>query len=257
MDTLRTLLVQSDLRWNDPSANRERIGRTIESHAGRFDLAVLPETFTTGFLGDEGADDEGMDGPTVSWMRETARAQGGLVAGSLVIADNGHRYNRFLVVGPDGVVAHYDKRHLFSYGGEDDHYTAGSDRVVFRLGDWRINLQLCYDLRFPAWCRNRNDYDLMLLVANWPARRIHHWSSLLEARAIENQAYVIGLNRVGRDGKGLDYPGCSAVHGPMGETVIRLGDEETVRSVDLSLSAVRTARERFPFQADADAFELL
>jgi predicted amidohydrolase len=256
MDTLRTLLVQADLHWNDPVANRDRIGRTLAEQAGSFDLAVLPETFTTGFLGDEGAEDEGMDGPTVAWMRATARDCGGLVAGSLVIAEDGHRYNRFLVTGPAGVVAQYDKRHLFSYGGEDDHYTAGSERVVFRLGEWRINLQLCYDLRFPVWCRNRNDYELMLLVANWPARRIHHWSSLLEARAIENQAYVVGVNRVGRDGKGLDYPGCSAVHGPMGETVVRLGDGETAQRVDLSLAAVRAARERFPFQADADSFDL-
>jgi predicted amidohydrolase len=256
MNTLRTLLVQADLRWNDPVANRERIGQTLAAHAGVFDLAVLPETFTTGFLGDEGAEDEGMDGPTVGWMHDAARAHGGLVAGSLVIAEGGRRYNRFLVVGSDGVLAQYDKRHLFSYGGEDDHYTAGNERVVFRLGDWRINLQLCYDLRFPVWCRNRDDYDLLLLVANWPARRIHHWSSLLEARAIENQAYVLGVNRVGRDGKGLEYPGCSAVHGPMGETVARLGDEETAQCVDLSLDAVRAARRRFPFQADADTFDL-
>ena len=257
MDTLRTLLVQADLRWNDPDANRQRIGRTLGAHAGDFDLAVLPETFTTGFLGDEGAEDEGMDGPTGAWMRAAARDHGGLVAGSLVIAENGHRYNRFLVVGADGVVAQYDKRHLFSYGGEDDHYTAGRERVVFRLGEWRINLQLCYDLRFPAWCRNRDDYDLMLLVANWPARRIHHWSALLEARAIENQACVVGVNRVGRDGKGLEYPGCSAVHGPMGERILRLGNEETAQRADLSLSAVREARARFPFQADADSFDLL
>lgn len=257
MDTLRTLLIQSDLHWNDPVANRERIGRTLAAHAESFDLAVLPETFTTGFLGDEGAEDEGMEGPTVAWMRDSARAHGGLVAGSLVIAEDGHRYNRFLVVGADGVLAQYDKRHLFSYGGEDDHYTAGGERVVFRLGDWRINLQLCYDLRFPVWCRNRDDYDLVLLVANWPARRIHHWSALLEARAIENQAYVVGVNRVGRDGKGLEYPGGSAVHGPMGETLLRLGDEETARRVDLSLSAVREARKRFPFQSDADSFDLL
>jgi len=256
MDTLRTLLVQADLCWNDPPANRDRIGQIIAAHAGSFDLAVLPETFTTGFLGDEGVEDEGMDGPTVAWMRDAARAHGGLVAGSLVIAENGRRYNRFLVVGAEGVLAQYDKRHLFSYGGEDDHYTAGKERVVFRLGDWRVNLQLCYDLRFPVWCRNRGDYDLVLLVANWPARRIHHWSSLLEARAIENQAYVVGVNRVGRDGKGLDYPGCSVVHGPMGEKVLRLGDEETAQRVDLSLSAVHAARERFPFQADADSFDL-
>ena len=232
MDTLRTLLVQADLCWNDPPANRDRIGQLIAAHAGSFDLAVLPETFTTGFLGDEGVEDEGMDGPTVAWMRDAARAHGGLVAGSLVIVENGHRYNRFLVVGGEGVLARYDKRHLFSYGGEDDHYTAGKERVVFRLGDWRVNLQLCYDLRFPVWCRNRNDYDLVLLVANWPARRIHHWSSLLEARAIENQAYVVGVNRVGNGG-GLDYSGDSVVVDPLGEVLASGAVGETILFADL------------------------
>jgi predicted amidohydrolase len=257
METLRTLLVQADLRWNDPAANRERIAEMLDRHRGAFDLAVLPETFTTGFLGDEGGADEGMDGATVAWMQSTARACGGAVAGSLVITAGGQRFNRFLVVGADGVLARYDKRHLFSYGGEDAHYTAGTERVVFRLGGWRINLQTCYDLRFPVWCRNRGDYDLMLLVANWPARRIHHWSALLEARAIENQSYVVGLNRVGRDGKGLEYPGQSAVHGPMGETLLRLENAELLQRVDLDLSAVAAARERFPFQADADDFNFL
>jgi predicted amidohydrolase len=157
---------------------------------------------------------------------------------------------------PAGVSAHYDKRHLFSYGGEDQRYSAGRQRVTTRLGEWRINLQICYDLRFPAWCRNRGDYDLLLLVANWPRKRIAHWSALLRARAIENQCWVVAVNRVGEDGNGIVYPGQSVVHDPMGETVALLEDAETCRRVDLDLAAVGQARGALPFQADADDFLL-
>lgn len=256
MNTLRTLLVQAHVDWNDPSSNRRRISGLLATAEHDFDLAVLPETFTTGFLGDGGMDDEGMDGPTVAWMQATAGKHGCAVAGSMVVCDRGERFNRFLFVTADGVLAHYDKRHLFSYGGEDSHYTAGSERVNFDYRGWRINLQVCYDLRFPAWCRNRGDYDLMLLVANWPVRRVHHWSALLEARAIENQACVVGVNRVGQDGNGLVYPGCSAVHGPMGETLLKLGDEETAALAVMNLDDVAQSRKRFPFQDDADEFTM-
>ena len=257
MKPLRTLIVQADIRWNAPKENRRHIGGLLEAHAGDFDLAVLPETFTTGFLGDGGAEDEDMQGASISWMRDMAARHEAAVAGSLVIVEEGHRFNRFVFVTADGVAAHYDKRHLFSYGGEDAVYTAGDRRVSFEYRGWRINLQVCYDLRFPVWCRNRDDYDLMLLVANWPARRIHHWSLLLQARAMENQAFVVGVNRCGRDGKGLDYPGCSVVHGPMGETLLKLDDEETATAVALDLDEVKKARERYPFQPDRDAFELI
>lgn len=257
MTMLRTLLVQADVRWNAPGANRDRLAGMLDAHAGAFDLAVLPETFTTGFLGDEGSGGERMDGPTVSWMREQASRHDGAVAGSLVITEGGHRYNRFLFVTAGGVLGHYDKRHLFSYGGEDGHYTPGTERSILEFNGWRINLQVCYDLRFPAWCRNRDDYDLMLLVANWPSRRIHHWSALLEARAIENQAWVVGVNRAGKDGMGLEYPGQSVVHGPMGETVAKLGNDESCQLAELDLAAVAKARDKFPFQQDADEFTIL
>ena len=257
MSTLRTLVVQAHVEWNDPAANRRRISALLEAAEPGFDLAVLPETFTTGFLGDQGADDEGMDGPTVSWMQAAAEKHRCALSGSVVICENGERFNRFLFVTADGLLAHYDKRHLFSYGGEDNHYTAGAERVNLDYKGWRINLQVCYDLRFPAWCRNRDDYDLMLLVANWPVRRIHHWSALLGARAIENQAFVVGVNRVGKDGNGLVYPGCSAVHGPMGDTVLKMGDEESAAVAELDLQDVMRSRERFPFQDDADDFTIL
>ena len=257
MNNLKALLVQAQLGWKEPARNRQHLQTLVERAEGEFDLVVLPETFATGFLGDSELGSEGMQGATVDWMREMAARHDCAMAGSAVIVSDGGRYNRLLFVTPGGQVNHYDKRHLFAYGGEDQRYTAGNDRVIVDYLGWRINLQVCYDLRFPAWCRNRDDYDLMLLVANWPSRRVKHWSSLLEARAIENQSWVIGLNRVGEDGNGFNYPGCSVVHDPMGACVANLGDEEVGEIVELDLSMVEQVRGNFPFQADADRFEIV
>lgn len=254
---MKALLVQAQLGWKDPARNREHLQSMVTGAGGGFDLVVLPETFTTGFLGDTDLPGEDMQGATVGWMQEMAAAQDCAVTGSAVIEIDGHRYNRLLFVTPAGGVSHYDKRHLFAYGGENKRYSAGSDRVIVGYRGWRINLQICYDLRFPAWCRNRDDYDLMLLVANWPSRRVMHWSRLLQARAIENQSWVIGVNRVGEDGNGFKYPGCSVVHDPMGACIADLGGEETARVVELDLPMVEKARSDFPFQADADRFEIL
>jgi len=256
MTILKSLLVQAQLRWKEPQRNLEHLGQLVTSAPGELDLAVLPETFTTGFLGDTDLPGEGMDGPTVSWMKKLAAERGCALAGSAIITDQGQRYNRLLFVTPAGDVFHYDKRHLFAFGGENRRYAAGRERVVISYLGWRINLQVCYDLRFPVWCRNRDDYDLMLLVANWPSRRVRHWNSLLEARAIENQAWVIGVNRVGEDGNGVQYPGCSVAHDPLGQCVADLGGSEGARRVDLDLAAVAGIRSQFPFQADADRFIL-
>ena len=257
MDTLNVLLVQAQLGWKDPARNREHLESLISDAAGSggaFDLAVLPETFTTGFLGDSELPDEGMDGPTLEWMRRVAAEQGCALTGSVVIVEDGKRYNRMLFVTADGTVSHYDKRHLFAYGGEHRRYSAGTRRVIVNHLGWRINLQVCYDLRFPAWCRNQDDYDLMLMVANWPTRRVEHWSSLLKARAIENQSWVIGVNRVGEDGNGIPYPGRSVVHDPLGACLADLGESESCRIMALKRSEVERVRSEFPFQADADCF---
>ena len=256
MTILKTLLVQPQLRWRAPQRNRGHLEELLRSSPGDFDLAVLPETFTTGFLGDTDLPAEGMDGPTVQWMKRLAVEKSAALAGSAVITEDGRRLNRMLFVTPTGQVSFYDKRHLFAFGGENRRYTAGRKRVIIDYLGWRINLQICYDLRFPAWCRNRDDYDLMLLVANWPSKRVKHWSLLLEARAIENQAWVIGVNRVGEDGNGVQYPGCSVIHDPMGERVAYLGHSEGCQLIEMDLAAVRQTREQFPFQADADAFDL-
>jgi len=250
------MLVQAQLGWKDPARNREHLQSLVSSEPGDIDLVVLPEAFTTGFLGDTDLPAEDMSGPTVQWMKQLAKQRGCAIAGSAVITEQAHRYNRLVFVMPDGVARYYDKRHLFAFGGENKRYTQGNERVIVNYLGWRINLQICYDLRFPAWCRNRNDYDLMLLVANWPSKRVHHWSVLLQARAIENQSWVIGVNRVGEDGNGLSYPGRSVVHDPLGHCLADLEGVEQSRVVPLDLSMVQKVRGDFPFQQDADNFTI-
>ncbi len=255
MNSLRTLLIQARIRWKDPAENRAHLKSLIHQSTQPFDLVVLPETFTTGFLGDTDLPQEDMQGPTVAWMTSIAEEYDSAVAGSAVIVENGNRYNRLIFVNPEGEVSFYDKRHLFAFGGENKRYSPGNSRVVIPYRGWRICLQICYDLRFPAWCRNRDDYDLMLLVANWPARRVHHWLALLEARAIENQSWVIGLNRVGKDGNGIDYPGRSAVFDPQGACAADLGGEECTQLACLDLEYLQQIRRDLPFQNDMDSFE--
>lgn len=257
---LNVLLVQAQLAWKNPAENRAHLQALLEAELAadrpQVHLAVFPETFTTGFLGDPDLPPEGMDGPTVAWMRETSRRFGTSLAGSAVIVENGKRFNRLLLAMPDGSVQQYDKRHLFAYGGENQRYVPGTNRTIMQMGDWRVCPQVCYDLRFPAWCRQRGDYDLLLFVANWPGSRIEHWTALLKARAIENQAWVIGLNRVGKDGNGIDYPGRSQVYDPTGKCVADLEAREMCHRSTLKLSQVTEVQNAFPFQADADAFNL-
>jgi predicted amidohydrolase len=218
-------------------------------------VLIFPETFTTGFLGESPETDEGMDGETVAWMRRLASEHDCVVAGSAVIEDNGRR-NRFLWVQPDGEVSFYDKRHLFAFAGEDQRYIGGTQRKIINYRGWRICPQICYDLRFPAWCRNRNDYDLLILVANWPGKRIDAWSTLLKARAIENQSYVAAVNRVGKDGNDFEYPGASVVHDPLGETLLKLDNEEITGTAVIDIELVRAIRRDLPFHVEADEFEI-
>ena len=258
---LNVLLVQARLAWKNPAENRAHLQSLLEAELTAdqppVHLAVFPETFTTGFLGDPDLPPEDMHGPTVAWMRESAQRFDITLAGSAVIVEAGKRFNRFLLVTPDGRVQQYDKRHLFAYGGENKRYVAGSLRTVMTMDEWRVCPQVCYDLRFPAWCRQRGDYDLLLFVANWPGSRIDHWTALLQARAIENQAFVIGLNRVGKDGNGIEYPGRSQVYDPSGKSLVDLEAQEVCRRVSLQLGKVAEVQKAFPFQADADPFELV
>ncbi len=256
LNELEVLLVQSQLIWADADANRRQLESVAREQGSNCDLIVFPETFTSGFLGDAGTEHEGMEGATLSWMRSLAFELDSVICGSAAIAIDEGIANRFLWVQADGVVQFYDKRHLFSYGGENEKYIAGSERKVFYYRGWRICLQVCYDLRFPAWCRNRDDYDVLLFVANWPEPRTPAWTALLKARAIENQCYVIGVNRAGSDPRGMKYAGASAVYDPLGETVLDLGSTEANGSVKIEIEKVINIRKKLPFQQDADDFRI-
>lgn len=256
LDNIKCLLVQKQLCWADADANRRQLEAIVREKAAGCDLVVFPETFTSGFLGDAEAAPETMQGDTVAWMKNLADESGCVLCGSVAIATDRGRVNRFLWVQPDGALLHYDKRHLFSYGGEDKRYVAGLERRVFPYRGWRVCPQVCYDLRFPVWCRNRDDYDLLIFVANWPEPRTPAWTALLRARAIENQCYVIGVNRSGKDPRGLVYAGASAVYDPLGQTVLDLGDAEGCGSAVIDLEKVKTVRRQLPFLQDADQFSL-
>jgi omega-amidase len=265
LQPLKVTLVQGATRWHDAEANRAYYGGLVRAHAAGSDLAVLPETFLSGFSNDTRASAEGMDGEGLAWMRALAAELGCVLTGSLAIREGDTVYNRLFWVRPDGAVDQYDKRHLFRMAGEHTRYGGGSERLIVELKGWRILPQVCYDLRFPVWLRNRRlesaaggmDYDLSLFVANWPAPRRHPWRTLLRARAIENLSYVIGVNRVGVDGNDLPYAGDSAVIDPRGEALVELGAHEQAVTVRIDPSELLSHRERFPAWMDADAFQLL
>ncbi|HET7266847.1 MAG TPA: amidohydrolase [Oleiagrimonas sp.] len=268
MNDLTVSLVQGATRWHDPAGNRDYYGGLIEPLAGRTDLVVLPETFTSGFSNDAIDQAEDMHGPTLEWMRSMARRLDAAVTGSVQLRADGAGgegvYNRMLFATPEGDVRHYDKRHLFRYAGEHKRYAAGGERLVVAWRGWRILPMVCYDLRFPVWMRNRRDagagagmeYDVMVCVANWPTPRRHAWRTLLRARSIENLGYGIGVNRVGVDGNEQCYSGDSAALDPLGETLVDLGAQEQVVTVTLDAQRLRDYREHFPAWMDADDFTL-
>ena len=253
---LHVALVQTAPVWHDAAANRALFDRALGQVDDEVDLVVLPEMFSTGFTMHSAAVAEPMAGDTVGWLRARASERRSAIAGSVVIADRGGYFNRLVWMPPDGKSVIYDKRHRFRMAGEHKHYAAGNERVVAKLGAWRLRLSVCYDLRFPVWLRCRNDYDVLLCVANWPAARQRAWQGLLRARAIENQCYVIGVNRVGVDGNGVGYQGGSAVYDAEGEAVVETANDETVVSAKLDLDALRDYRLRFPAWRDADEFAL-
>ncbi|WP_395790539.1 amidohydrolase [Aquimonas sp.] len=261
---LRVSLVQAATVWHDPAGNRELYGDLVRPLAGQTDLVVLPETLTSGFSNEAIGDAETMDGPSVAWLRELARETDAAVTGSMVIREAGQVFNRLLFATPDGALQHYDKRHLFRMAGEHERYAAGGPRLTLAWRGWRICPQVCYDLRFPVFARNvfdhaaqRFDYDLILWVANWPAQRRYAWQTLLRARAIENLACVIGVNRVGVDGNGLAYAGDSVVLDALGQPIIELGAQAQVATAQLDAAALMAHRLRFPAQLDADRFALI
>ena len=260
---LRITLVQSSLHWQDVDANLAMFSSKLTGVSGA-DLIVLPEMFTTGFSMDAERLAEEMDGKAVNWMRELAKEKNAVVTGSLIIkapdVDDEERwcyYNRLIWMKPDGKYLTYDKRHLFSLSGEEKVYTAGTEKWIAELNGWKICPLICYDLRFPVWSRNDVDgYDVLLYVANWPERRVQAWKYLLIARAIENQCYTIGLNRVGNDGKDIYHSGDSMAVDALGNIIYHKEHTEDVTTIELHYEELHKLRESLPFLKDADSFEV-
>ncbi|HMO34262.1 MAG TPA: nitrilase family protein [Lacibacter sp.] len=260
MSDLRVTLVQTRLEWEDPAANQALLQEKIR-RAGPTQVVVLPEMCTTGFSMRPDVLAEPMDGPSVQWLRNLAAEQRVIVTGSFMIREEDRFFNRLLWMLPNGQYGQYDKRHLFAHAGEHRHYTPGHKRLIASVNGWRLHLQICYDLRFPVWARQtpgeEPEYDVLVYVANWPERRVQAWRSLLIARAIENQCYAIGVNRVGNDGNGVYHSGNSLVVDPLGEVLYEKEHEEDLHTVSLSRERLQSVRSQLPFLKDGDGFSIV
>lgn len=261
MQDLTISLIQSPLHWQEVDANLAQFEEKIWQISGKTDLIMLPEMFNTGFSMAAEKLAEPMNSKTFRWMKQQAAQTGAVVVGSFIVKEEGEHFNRLLWMEPDGQYATYDKRHLFRMADEHHHYNMGSKRLIKELKGWRICPLVCYDLRFPVWSRNLTDegelaYDLLLYVANWPQARVQAWNILLQARAVENLCYVAGLNRVGEDGNGIAYNGCSAVVNPKGQRLFFAEEQEAIHTLRLSGEELQRYREKFPAQLDADRFRL-
>jgi predicted amidohydrolase len=256
--SFRVTLVQQALAWHDPQANRAHFAQLLAPLAGSTDLVVLPEMFTTGFTMKPGEVAEPADGPTREWLLAQAAKLDAAVGGSVAVNDDGRFFNRFMVAMPGGPTYWYDKRHLFRMAGEHRRYSAGTHALIIDWRGLRLCPLVCYDLRFPVWSRRRPelDYDLVIYTANWPAPRRAAWSALLRARAIENQAFCVGVNRIGTDGSGNAYVGDSVALDFMGQPLVELLDGASAVTVPLDVDALREWRDKFPAQLDADTFSL-
>lgn len=254
---LKIALIQADLVWENPDQNRTDLESHIESINDPVDLIILPEMFTTGFTMNPKGLAESMDGKTVNWMKDLAQRKQSALIGSTIIRENGLYFNRLLFVHPDGAIDTYDKKHTFTLAGEHTVYESGKENKIINYLGWSIKPLICYDLRFPVWARNLEDYDMVLYVANWPHVRISAWDALLKARAIENMSYSIGVNRVGLDGNGHEYPGHSAVYDVLGQ---RLDDipshKEAIGIITLNKSHISKYRNKLGFLKDRDNFNL-
>jgi omega-amidase len=256
--SFRVTVVQQPLVWADPAANRAHFGSVLGGLGQSTDLVVLPEMFTTGFTMEPERLAEPAQGPTREWLLSQATRLDAAVGGSVAVSEQGRYFNRFMLATPAGEVHVYDKRHLFRMGGEHRHYGAGARPLIVEWRGARLCPLVCYDLRFPVWSRRRPtlDYDLLIFSANWPAARRTAWRALLPARAIENQAYCVGVNRIGDDAHGIAHAGDSMVLDFMGQTLLELHDQPLAATVPVDIEAVRGWREKFPAHLDADAFSL-
>jgi len=281
MAPLTITTIQTNIAWENKAANLQVLENKINDLEEKTEIIVLPEMFSTGFSMQPEKLAETMEGETVQWMKDIAAKNKIILTGSLIIQENDHFYNRLIWMLPNGQVGYYDKRHLFAFGEEDKYYTAGNKRLIASAKGWKINLQVCYDLRFPVWSRNRiletdlhteetalgtpnepaniqfkPEFDMIIYVANWPERRNHAWKTLLCARAIENQCYVVGVNRVGRDGNNVNHSGNSLVIDPLGEVLYHMADAEDVFTITLQKEHLEEVRTKFPFWKDGDDFTL-
>lgn len=253
---MKISLIQTSLAWEDAKTNRANFETLINSITEPTDLIVLPEMFSTAFTMHPENVAETMDGETAQWIKGMAAAKGCAITGSVVIEEDGKYFNRMLFALPDGEIKTYDKRHLFSLAGEDKTYTAGADRLVIEYRGWKICPLVCYDLRFPVFSRNTEEFDLLLYVANWPAPRVLAWDTLLRARAIENMCHVVGVNRVGQDDNGHNYLGHSQVFDALGGTLVAPTETEGIFTIALDKESMLETRKRFPFLNDRDSFSL-
>ena len=253
---MKIAIIQAPLFWENPKENRIYFEGKINSISENTDLIVLPEMFTTGFTMRPELVAETMQGETVIWLQELAKVKNCAITGSVVIKENNNFYNRMLFIFPSGEIQFYDKKHLFTLAGEDKVYTSGKQKVIVNYLDWKICLQVCYDLRFPAFSRNSEDYDLMIYVASWPKIRTNAWDALLKARAIENMSYVIGVNRIGEDDNGYQYIGHSQVVDFLGEYVIEPAESENIFMAELDKEKMISTRQKLGFLDDRDHFEI-
>jgi omega-amidase len=257
MSTLNIAAIQTSLIWQNPAENRIKLSKKINSITENVDIIVLPEMFTTGFSMKTGELAESMTGETVLWMKQLAKKKNAAIAGSVIISEDNNYYNRFLFVHPSGEINKYDKRHLFTLAGEEKVYTAGNQKIIVEYKGWKICPLVCYDLRFPVWARNIENYDVLMYVANWPKRRIEAWDALLKARSIENMSYVVGVNRVGVDANKFEYNGHSAVYNFLGEGISNIEeDKESITVVKLEKEHLQKVRNKLNFLNDKDLFEI-
>ncbi|MCH8904524.1 MAG: amidohydrolase [Bacteroidetes bacterium] len=254
MSSLNISLIQSKLLWEDIEGNLGALGSRINDISEETDLIILPEMFNTGFTMNGEKLAEPMEGKTMDWMAQMASKKNSVITGSLIVTENDNLYNRLIWMAPDGGYKFYNKKHLFGLADEQTVYTEGAHRLIVELNGWHICPQICYDLRFPAWNRNQDDYDILLFVANWPEIRMNAWDALLKARAIENQAFVVAINRVGEDGNDYRYIGNSVVVDPMGKQLYLAENEEVTKTVTLDKQELEEIRNKLPFLKDRDNY---
>lgn len=249
-------IIQSDIIWEDKQSNLKNYQEKIDQ-IDSTDLIILSEMFTTGFSMNPNNVSETMGGETIQWMKYNADKMNSAICGSIIIKEDNKYFNRFIWVNPDGSIHHYDKRHLFSIAGESEVYTPGNSKLIIEYKGWKICPLICYDLRFPVWSRNVEEYDLLIYVANWPAKRKSAWKSLLLARAIENQCYVVGVNRIGLDNSGNSHSGDTSIINALGDVIYIRSHSEDLYTTNISKIELEKVRKQFPFLNDKDNFEIL